>query len=82
VTLLCGVLLHDRYLSRTDGIMLLFAAILCLVLILRMAQQAHREGGYSLTREQLAELPQDDSSQMVEVLSLILCMIILPMAAR
>ncbi|MEQ9921344.1 calcium/sodium antiporter [Pectobacterium brasiliense] len=82
VTLLCGVLLHDSYLSRTDGLMLLFAAILCLVLILRMAQQAQREGGDSLTREQLAELPQDDSSQMVAVLWLILGMIILPMAAR
>lgn len=79
VTLLCGVLLHDSYLSRADGMMLLFAAVLCLVLILRMAQ---REGGDSLTREQLAELPQDDSSQMVAVLWLILGMIILPMAAR
>ncbi|RRO05395.1 calcium/sodium antiporter [Pectobacterium aquaticum] len=82
VTLLCGVLLHDSYLSRTDGTMLLVAAILCLVLILRMAQQAQREGGDSLTREQLAELPQDDSSQMAAVLWLILGMIILPMAAR
>ncbi|MFJ5510023.1 calcium/sodium antiporter [Pectobacterium jejuense] len=82
VTLLCGVLLHDSYLSRADGMMLLFAAVLCLVLILRMAQQAQREGGDSLTREQLAELPQDDSSQMVAVLWLILGMIILPMAAR
>ncbi|MFJ5454425.1 calcium/sodium antiporter [Pectobacterium jejuense] len=82
VTLLCGVLLHDSYLSRADGMMLLFAAVLCLVLILRMAQQAQREGSDSLTREQLAELPQDDSSQMVAVLWLILGMIILPMAAR
>nr|WP_276123779.1 hypothetical protein [Pectobacterium parmentieri] len=82
VTLLCGVLLHDSYLSRADGMMLLFAAILCLALILRMARQAQREGGDSLTREQLAELPQDDSNQMAAVLWLILGMIILPMAAR
>ncbi|MEH2920736.1 calcium/sodium antiporter [Samsonia erythrinae] len=81
VTLLCGILLHDSDLSRADGMLLLFSAILCLVLILRMAQLA-QQGGDILAREQLAELPQDDSNQMVAVLWLILGMIILPMAAR
>ncbi|MCV9879738.1 calcium/sodium antiporter [Brenneria izbisi] len=82
VTVLCGFLLHDNDLSRTDGVILLSAAGIFLFLMIRMTRLAQQEGVDSLTREQLAELPQADSNQTVAILWLILGLIILPMAAR
>ncbi|RLM27553.1 calcium/sodium antiporter [Brenneria alni] len=82
VTVLCGFLLHDSYLSRADGVILLIAAGLFMLLVLRMTRQAQHEGVDSLAQEQLAELPQEDGNQMVAILWLILGLIILPMAAR
>lgn len=82
VTVLCGFLLHDGDLSRTDGVILLIAATLFVLLMFRMTRLAQQEGSDSLTREQMAELPQEDGNQMVAVLWLILGLIILPMAAR
>ncbi|MFC3394093.1 calcium/sodium antiporter [Brenneria rubrifaciens] len=82
ITVLCGFLLHDSDLSRTDGMILLTTAGLYLFLIIRMTRLAQQEGVDSLTREQLAELPQEDSNQTVAILWLILGLIILPMAAR
>ncbi|WJM83967.1 calcium/sodium antiporter [Dickeya chrysanthemi] len=78
VTLLCGVLLHDGFLSRLDGVILLLTACGCIVLMLRMAQ---RRGDDSLTREQMAELPREDN-QTVALLWLLIGLIILPMSAR
>ncbi|MDX5629477.1 MULTISPECIES: calcium/sodium antiporter [unclassified Brenneria] len=82
VTVLCGFLLHDSYLSRIDGVILLIAAALFVLLMFRMTRLAQQEGSDSLTREQMAELPQEDSNQTVAILWLILGLIILPMAAR
>ncbi|MEC5319968.1 calcium/sodium antiporter [Brenneria populi subsp. brevivirga] len=82
VTVLCGFLLHDSYLSRADGVILLIAAALFFWLMFRMTRRAQQEGSDSLAREQMAELPQEDSNQTVAVLWLILGLIILPMAAR
>ncbi|MCG8710366.1 calcium/sodium antiporter [Brenneria sp. 4F2] len=82
ITLLCGFLLHDSYLSRADGVILLIAAALFILLMIRMTRRAQQEGSDSLAREQMAELPQEDGNQMVAILWLILGFIILPMAAR
>ncbi|CPR14853.1 calcium/sodium antiporter [Brenneria goodwinii] len=82
VTVLCGFLLHDSYLSRTDGVLLLIAAGLFMLLMFRMTRLAQQDGSDALAQEQLAELPQEDSNQTVAILWLILGLIILPMAAR
>ncbi|MBG6240639.1 MAG: calcium/sodium antiporter [Candidatus Symbiopectobacterium sp. Dall1.0] len=82
ITLFSGGVLYNGYLSRLDGVMLLAAAGAWIVLMLRMARQAQQNGSDSLTREQLAELPQADGNQTVAVLWLLLGLIILPMAAR
>ncbi|AIR69646.1 MULTISPECIES: calcium/sodium antiporter [Dickeya] len=81
VTLLCGVLLHDSFLSRLDGVILLLAAAGCIVLMLRMAHAAQNRGDDSLTREQMAELPRENN-QTVALLWLLIGLIILPMSAR
>ncbi|KHN54111.1 MULTISPECIES: calcium/sodium antiporter [Dickeya] len=81
VTLLCGVLLHDSFLSRLDGVILLLAAGGCIVLMLRMAHAAQNRGDDSLTREQMAELPRENN-QTVALLWLLIGLIILPMSAR
>ncbi|UPT57634.1 calcium/sodium antiporter [Dickeya zeae] len=81
VTLLCGVLLHDSFLSRLDGVILLLTACGCVLLMLRMAHAAQRRGDDSLTREQMAELPRENN-QTVALLWLLLGLIILPMSAR
>lgn len=84
ITLFSGGVLYNGYLSRLDGVMLLAAAGAWIRLVLRMARQAQQNGNDSLTREQLAELPQAqaDGNQTVAVLWLLLGLIILPMAAR
>ncbi|MGM3163111.1 calcium/sodium antiporter [Dickeya undicola] len=81
VTLLCGVLLHDSFLSRLDGVILLLAAGGCIALMLRMAHAAQNRGDDSLTREQMAELPRENN-QTVALLWLLIGLIILPMSAR
>ncbi|ACS87408.1 calcium/sodium antiporter [Musicola paradisiaca] len=81
VTALCGWLLHDGFLSRMDGLILLIAAGGCILLMLNMATRAAKQGEDSLTREQMAELPQDNN-YTVALLWLILGLIIMPMSAR
>lgn len=70
-----------RYLSRLDGVLLLTAAAGFILLMLKIARLAQREGSDSLTMEQIAELPQD-SSNTVAVLWLVLAFIILPLSSR
>jgi cation:H+ antiporter len=81
VTVLCGLVLMNNQLSRLDGFLLLAAAAGYILLMLKIARQAQREGNDSLTMEQLAELPQD-SSNTVAVLWLVLAFIILPLASK
>ncbi|ANE75759.1 calcium/sodium antiporter [Dickeya solani] len=81
VTLLCGILLHDSFLSRLDGVILLLAAAGCIALMLRMAHAAQHRGDDSLTREQMAELPRENN-QTVALLWLLIGLVILPMSAR
>ncbi|SLM61491.1 MULTISPECIES: calcium/sodium antiporter [Dickeya] len=78
---LCGMVLHDHFLSRLDGILLLLAATGCILLMLRMARLAQQQGEDSLTREQMAELPRENHPT-VALLWLLLGLIILPMSAR
>ena len=59
VSVVAGSVLYDGQLSRSDGIFLLFLAVLWLLFIVKLARQAERQGTDSLTREQLAELPRD-----------------------
>lgn len=59
VSVVVGSVLYDGQLSRSDGIFLLFLAVLWLLFIVKLARQAERQGTDSLTREQLAELPRD-----------------------
>lgn len=81
VTLICGFVLMDNSLSRLDGVLLLAAATGFILLMLKIARQAQREGNDSLTMEQLAELPQD-SSNTVAILWLVLAFIILPLSSK
>ncbi|WP_074011790.1 calcium/sodium antiporter [Candidatus Sodalis sp. SoCistrobi] len=81
ITLLCGLLLADHSLGRLDGVLLLAAAAGYLMIIVTISRLALREGSDTLTREQLAELPQD-SNNTVAVLWLVLAFIILPISAR
>lgn len=81
VTVLCGFLLADGYLGRGDGVILLASGGIFILLMLKMARLAQREGRDSLTDEQLAELPRD-GNQTVAVLWLALAFIILPLSAR
>ena len=81
VTVICGFILMDNTLSRLDGVILLFTATGFILLMLKIASLAQREGSDSLTTEQLAELPQD-SSNTVAILWLVLAFIILPLASK
>jgi cation:H+ antiporter len=71
----------DNTLSRFDGVLLLLAATGFILLMLKIARLAQREGNDSLTVEQLAELPQD-SSNTVAILWLVLAFIILPLSSK
>jgi cation:H+ antiporter len=81
VTILCGFLLMDNNLSRLDGVILLTTAAGFILLMLKIARLAQREGSDTLTMEQLAELPQD-SSNTVAILWLVLAFIILPLSSK
>lgn len=81
VTVLCGFVLMDGTLGRLDGVVLLAAAAAFILLMLKIARLAQREGSDSLTVEQIAELPQDSSST-VAVLWLVLAFIILPLSSK
>ena len=81
VTVLCGFVLMDGTLSRLDGVVLLAAAAVFILLMLKIARLAQREGSDSLTVEQIAELPQD-SSNTVAILWLVLAFIILPLSSK
>ncbi|KEY59946.1 calcium/sodium antiporter [Serratia sp. DD3] len=81
VTLLCGFVLMNHTLSRLDGVVLLLAAAGFILLMLKIARLAQREGNDRLTVEQLSELPQDSSST-VAILWLILAFVILPLSSK
>ncbi len=81
VTILCGFVLADSYLSYIDGIILLLAASLFTVFMLNIARLAHCEGNDPLTMEQLSELPQN-SNNMVAILWLVLAFVVLPLSAK
>lgn len=81
VTVLCGFVLMENPLSQLDGVLLLATAARFILLMLKIARLAQREGRDSLTVEQIAELPQD-SSNTVAVLWLVLAFIILPLSSE
>lgn len=81
VTVLCGFVLMNNTLSRLDGVVLLLAAAGFILLMLKIARLAQREGNDRLTVEQLSELPQDSSST-VGILWLVLAFVILPLSSR
>lgn len=81
MTLLCGVLLWDGTLSRIDGIILLFTVVLYLLITVKIARLAERQGNDSLTREQLAELP-GEGSQPVAFLWLGVALVIMPVSTQ
>ncbi|ADP11179.1 putative sodium/calcium exchanger protein [Erwinia sp. Ejp617] len=82
VTLLCGVMLFDNQLSRVDGLTLMAIAAVYLLFIIRIARRAERENNDSLPREQLAELPRDDTGNTVAFLWLAVALIVLPMSTN
>ena len=82
VSLLTGIMLFDNYLSRVDGIALLLIALGYLLVVIRIARRAERENNDTLTREQLAELPRDETGNTVAFLWLAVALIILPMSTR
>ncbi|NIH11075.1 MAG: calcium/sodium antiporter [Serratia symbiotica] len=81
VTVLCGFVLMESPLSQLDGVLLLATAAGFILLMLKIARLAQREGRDSLTVEQIAELPQD-SSNTVAVLWLVLAFIILLLSSK
>lgn len=83
-TALCGMALADRVLGRLDGMILLLAAIGYIAAVIALTRRAQGAGNDSLTREQLAELPQDTqgSGTTVAVLWLALAFIIMPISAH
>ncbi|MDE1189813.1 MAG: calcium/sodium antiporter [Pantoea sp.] len=82
VSLLSGIMLFDNYLSRLDGVALLLIALGYLLVAIRIARRAERENNDTLTREQLAELPRDESGNTVAFLWLAVALLILPMSTR
>lgn len=82
VSLLSGIMLADNYLSRLDGVALLLLAVGYLLVAIRIARRAERENNDTLTREQLAELPRDETGNTVAFLWLAVALIILPMSTR
>ena len=81
VTVLCGFLLSDSELNRWDGVILIAAAALFLLFMVRIAKQSQQKGQDTLTSEQIAELPQDGSNT-VAFLWLALGFIIMPLASN
>ncbi|MCC3702485.1 calcium/sodium antiporter [Rouxiella badensis] len=81
VTVLCGFLLSDSELSRWDGVALITAAAIFLLLMIKIARMSEQVGQDTLTREQMAELPQDGSNT-VAFLWLALGFIIMPLASN
>ncbi len=80
VTLLCGIILVDNQLSIMDGLALLAMAAVWLVCACRITCRAERENNDSLPREQVAELPRDDSGNTVAFLWLAVALLMLPMS--
>ncbi|PKH25824.1 calcium/sodium antiporter [Enterobacterales bacterium CwR94] len=79
VTLLCGITLFDNVLSRYDGVLLIALAVGYLLFIIKIARNSSQD---SFTKEQLAELPQDDTGNTVAFLWLAVALILLPMSTR
>lgn len=82
VSLLSGMMLFDNYLSRLDGVGLIAIAVIYLLVVIRIARRAERDNNDTLTREQLAELPREESGNTVAFLWLAVALIILPMSTR
>lgn len=80
VALLCGLLLMDSTLTRTDGLCLLAMAVLYLWGIIRLAKKNHGAAIDAQTREQMAELPGEDAGNTVAFLWLGVAMVLLPVA--
>ncbi|WP_127957766.1 calcium/sodium antiporter [Serratia microhaemolytica] len=81
VTILCGLILIDSVLSRTDAVLLLLAGAGFMLLMVRVVKQVQHNGRDSLTTEQLAELPQP-GRRSVAILWLLLGCLILPFASK
>ena len=80
-SVLTGFVLYDGELSRADGGFLFALAGIWLLLMVKIARLAEKQGIDSLTRDQLAELPRDGSLP-VACLWLGVALIIMPMATR
>ncbi|MEQ2024479.1 calcium/sodium antiporter [Xenorhabdus szentirmaii] len=81
ITSLAGYLLSDNNLSRLDGILLSFSALLFIVLILKMATLSQRDGVDIYTQEQTSELPVE-GNRGIALLWVVLGLIILPISTR
>jgi cation:H+ antiporter len=82
VSLLSGIMLFDNYLSRLDGLALIAIAAIYLIVTIRIARKAEKDNNDTLTREQLAELPREESGNTVAFLWLAVALIILPMSTH
>ncbi len=82
VSLLSGITLFDNYLSRLDGIALIAIAAIYLIVTIRIARKAENDNNDTLTREQLAELPREETGNTVAFLWLAVALIILPMSTH
>ncbi|CAK9883692.1 MAG: Inner membrane protein YrbG [Candidatus Erwinia impunctatus] len=83
VSLLCGVILFDSTLSRYEGGALILTAFAYQLFIIHLARKnGKNQQQDTLTREQLAELPRDDTNQTVAFLWLVMALIILPVSTR
>jgi len=80
VTLLCGWVVLDNQLTRTDAVVLLTAAVGFILLMVKITRRAQRNGQDSLISQQAQELPQE-SNNKVALLWLALALLILPLAS-
>ncbi|PHM39751.1 calcium/sodium antiporter [Xenorhabdus mauleonii] len=81
ITAFAGYILSNNYLSRLDGMLLLFAAIVFIALMIKMTALSQHDGVDSYTQERNSELPVE-GNKGIALLWVVLGLIILPISTR
>ncbi|KLU15887.1 MULTISPECIES: calcium/sodium antiporter [Xenorhabdus] len=81
ITAFAGYLLSNGYLSRLDGILLVFSALFFISLMIKMTAFSQHNRADSYTQERNAELPLE-GNKAIALLWVVLGLIILPISTR
>ncbi|MDX7988588.1 calcium/sodium antiporter [Xenorhabdus sp. 12] len=81
ITAFAGYILSNNYLSRLDGIFLLFSAIVFIALMFKMTTLSQHDGVDSYTQERNSEVPVE-GNKGIALLWVVLGLIILPISTR